>query len=209
MDLCVSELIIISLLSCSVVINHRQILAACSALDIVVGIRPGEDVYLAYLPLAHIMELMAEFSVISQGCTVCYADPRSLTTTGSYPIGALEEYSPTLMVGVPKIWDTIKKGILAKVQAGSPVAQFLVKTAFEWRNFALKNGFDTPLFKALVFKKFSKVVGGKLRCGLSGGGPCNAEVQDFIRTAFGIVFVQGYVSLNTVTVLRLWQNLDR
>jgi long-chain acyl-CoA synthetase len=30
------------------------------------------------------------------------------------------------------------------------------------------------------------------RFGLSGGGPLNWEVQDFIRTAFGIEFVQGY-----------------
>jgi long-chain acyl-CoA synthetase len=97
-------------------------------------------------------------------------------------------------VAVPKIWDVIRKGIEAKVAAGSPVAQFLVKTAFEWRGFALKHGFDTPLFKALVFKKFSKVTGGKLRYGLSGGGPLNLEVQEFVRAAFGIDIVQGYVS---------------
>lgn len=65
---------------------------------------------MAYLPLAHIMELMAEFTMISMGCAICYADPKSLTATGSYPIGALEAYSPTLMVAVPKIWDVIKKG---------------------------------------------------------------------------------------------------
>lgn len=176
-----------------VVISHRQIVAAAAAGEIALGVRPGDDVYLAYLPLAHIMELMAEFVMLSQGCTLCYADPKSLTTTGAYPIGALEQYSPTLMVAVPKIWDVIKKGIMAKVGAGSPVAQFLVKTALEWRSFALKHGFDTPLFKALVFKKFSKVVGGKLRLGVSGGGPCNGEVQEFIRAAFGITFVQGYV----------------
>ena len=67
------------------------------------------------------------------------------------------------MVAVPKIWDVIKKGIQAKVAAGSPVAAFLVKTAFEWRGFALKHGFDTPFFKALVFKKFAAVTGGNLR----------------------------------------------
>jgi long-chain acyl-CoA synthetase len=139
---------------------------------------------------------MAEFVMLSMGCTLCFADPKSLSATGAYPIGALEQYSPTLMVAVPKIWDTIKKGLLAKVALGSPVIQFLVKTAFEWRSFALKNGFDTPLFKALVFKKIKAGVGGKLRYALSGGGPLNEEVQDFIRTAFGVEFVQGYVSCN-------------
>jgi long-subunit acyl-CoA synthetase (AMP-forming) len=109
------------------------------------------------------MELMAEFVMLTQGCTMCYADPKSLTTTGAYPVGALEQFAPTLMVAVPKIWDVIKKGIQAKVAAGSPVAAFLVKTAFEWRSFAIRHGFDTPLFKALVFKKFAKVTGGNLR----------------------------------------------
>ena len=176
-----------------VIINHRQIVGACAAGEIALGIQKGKDVYLAYLPLAHIMELMAEFIMISMGCTLCYADPKSLTATGAYPVGALEQYSPTLMVAVPKIWDVIKKGIGAKVAAGSPVVQFLFKTAFEWRTFALKNGFDTPLFKALVFKKLKKAVGGNLRLGLSGGGPLNKEVQDFARTAFGIIMIQGYV----------------
>jgi long-chain acyl-CoA synthetase len=169
-----------------VVITHRQIVGSISAGDIMLGIKHGEDVYLAYLPLAHIMELMAEFVMIAFGCTLCYADPKSLTTTGAFPVGALELYSPTLMVAVPKIWDVIKKGIQAKVALASPLSQFLVKTAFEWRSFALRNGFDTPLFKALVFKKFSVVVGGKLRLGVSGGGPLNGEIQDFCRTAFGM-----------------------
>ena len=175
-------------------INHAQIVACCAAAEVSLAVEPGKDVYLGYLPLAHIMELMAEFMMVAVGCTICYADPKSLTATGAYPKGALEEYSPTVMVAVPKIWDTIKKGIQAKVAAGSPVAQFLVKTAFEWRNIALKNGFDTPLFKALVFKKFKAAVGGKLRFGLSGGGPLNEEVQDFVRCAFGIDICQGYVS---------------
>jgi len=146
-----------------VVITHRQIVSVIAAGEIALGIRPGEDVYLAYLPLAHILELMAEFIMLSDGCTMCYADPKSLTTTGAYPEGALAVYKPTVMAAVPKIWDVIKKGIEAKVGAGSPVAQFLVQTALEWRGFALTHGFDTPLFKALVFKKFAAVTGGRLR----------------------------------------------
>jgi long-chain acyl-CoA synthetase len=170
--------------------------------------RNGEDSYISYLPLAHILELMAEFIMISRGCTICYADPKSLTSTGSHPIGALEHYSPTLMASVPKIWDVIKKGISAKVAQSSPIAQFLVQTAFEARSFALMNGYDTPLFNALVFKKFKAVVGGKLRFGLSGGGPLNGEVQDFIRTCFGMIFVQGYVSRHTMMNKRHRQSLS-
>jgi len=175
-----------------VVVTHKNLLATVAGAIHSLGVRLGEDVYLGYLPLAHILELMAEFSMIGFGCQICYADPKTLTTTGAYPIGALEQYSPTIMAGVPKIWDVIKKGVQAKVAAGSPVAQFLVNTAVEWRTFCMSNGMDTPLFKALVFKKFAKVVGGRLRLAISGGGPLNTEVQLFVRTAFGCPLFQGY-----------------
>lgn len=189
-------------------ITHGQIVAASAAAEVRLGIQPGKDVYLAYLPLAHIMEMMAEFALLAKGCTLCYADPKSLTTKGAYPAGALEVYQPTLMVAVPKIWDVIKKGIEAKVAAGSAVKQYLVKVAFEWRTFALKNGFDAPFFKALVFKKISAATGGNLRAALSGGGPLNAEVQDFIRTAFGIEFVQGYGLTETCAGLTIQDTTD-
>mmetsp|Transcript_15724 Transcript_15724/g.28610 ORF Transcript_15724/g.28610 Transcript_15724/m.28610 type:complete len:722 (-) Transcript_15724:236-2401(-) len=175
-----------------VVITHANLVAIIASSEISLGIKEGSDVYLAYLPLAHILELMAEFIMISMGCTLCYADPKTLTATGAYPIGALEQYSPTMMAAVPKIWDVIKKGVQAKIAATSPVAQFLVNTAFEARTFAINHGYDTPLFNALVFKKFKKVVGGKLRLALSGGGPLNKDVQVFIRTCFGCPLFQGY-----------------
>jgi len=185
-----------------VVITHGQIMAAIASGVEVLNIHPG-SVYVAYLPLAHIMELMAEHAILSTGSQLCYADPKTLTTKGAYPIGALEQYSPTHLVAVPKIWDIIKKGVEAKVAAGSGVARFLVATAFQWRTFALKHGFDTPLFKALVFKKFSKVVGGKLQLGISGGGPLNAEVQVFTRTCFGIPLIQGYGLTETNAALTI------
>jgi len=183
-----------------VVVTHKNVVATtCFITDLI----HDEDTFVAYLPLAHIFELVAEFSCILMGVCICYADPRTLTTTGSYPVGALEQYRPTLMVGVPKIWDVIKKGVQAKVGAGSKVAQFLVATAFEQRAFARKLGFDTPLFNALVFKKFSKVVGGRLRLAVSGGGPLNADVQNFISTCFGIPMGQGYGLTETCAGLTL------
>jgi len=174
-----------------VVIQHSHVVAAITGINAGIPTMKG-DVYLGYLPLAHIMELVAELAMVHNGITICYADPKTLTVKGAYPTGALEEFAPTIMAGVPKIWDTIKKGVEMKVNASSPVAKFLVQTAFEAKTFAINHGYDTPLFNKLVFGKFSKVVGGRLRMALSGGGPCNAEVQVFIRTCFGCPLIQGY-----------------
>lgn len=48
-----------------VVVTHANIVAAIAAGQISLGIQEGEDFYLGYLPLAHILELMAEFCMIS------------------------------------------------------------------------------------------------------------------------------------------------
>ena len=176
-----------------VVITHGQMVAAAAALEIATYICP-EDTHLGYLPLAHIMELTAEITLMSKGAAICYADPKTLTAKGSFPKGALEAFAPTVLIAVPKIWDVIKKGVEGKIAASKPIAQFLVATAFQWRSFLNSYGMDTVLFKALVFKKFSVALGGKMNRALSGGGPLNLEVQSFIRTCFGIPLVQGYVS---------------
>jgi len=191
-----------------VVISHESIVACAAAGHRELKVIEGQDDYLAYLPLAHIMELMAEFCMIAVGCTLCYADPKSLSSTGAYPVGALEHYSPTVLIAVPKIWDTIKKGVESKIAAESAVKQYLVKTAMDAKRFARKHGFDTPLFNKLVFKKFKKAVGGKLRFCVSGGGPLNGEVQSFIQTCFSCSLVQGYGLTETCAGLTFQDDTD-
>jgi long-chain acyl-CoA synthetase len=181
-----------------VILTHQNILSVIASANEMFEVVVGEDVYLAYLPLAHILELFAELTLLAMGCTVCYADPKTLTSAGASPIGALEQFSPTLMAGVPKIWDIIKTSVERKISASPPIAKFLVKTALEARSFAISHGYDTPLFKWLVFNKFAKVVGGRLRASISGGGPLNSDIQVFIRTVFGCPLIQGYVSRLTI-----------
>lgn len=180
-----------------VVVTHKNVLATTSLMlelmrDVWEQNPDKEHRVAAFLPLAHIFELVAEFGSLGTGTCLCYCDPKTLTPAGAYPIGALEQYKPTFMIAVPKLWDVIKKGVQAKIGGESKVKQYLVNTAYESRMRAMKLGFDTPLFNALVFKKFSKVVGGELVLAASGGGPLNGDVQDFISTTFGCPLVQGY-----------------
>lgn len=193
-----------------VVVSHANMISTIAgAIPILAGSGDlAKDVYLGYLPLAHILELMAELSLLGCGGTIGYADPKTLTTAGSVPIGALEAFSPTMMAGVPKIWDVIKKGAEAKIKAASPVVQFLFKVAFEARSWAMARGCDSPFFAALVFKKFKGMVGGRLRLAVSGGGPLSPDVQIFIRTCFGCPLVQGYGLTETCAGLTIQHNDD-
>lgn len=190
-----------------VVVTHANLLSTVAGALISLGAKRS-DVYLGYLPLAHILELMAEFGMLGCGATICYADPKTLTQTGASPIGALEQFSPTIMAGVPKIWDVIKKGVQGKIGLAPPISQFLFAWAFTFRSKAMSNGFDSPLFSKLVFKKFSKVVGGRLRLAMSGGGPLNTEVQIFVRTCFGCPLFQGYGLTETCAGLSIQDSAD-
>ena len=55
----------------------------------------------------------------------------------------------------------------------------------------MKRGMDTPLFNALVFSKIKKITGGRLKLGVSGGGPCEKEVQEFVSATI-VPLLQGY-----------------
>ena len=189
-----------------VVVKHSAIVAGIAAAESKLPLFSTSK-YLGYLPLAHIFELMYEFACLSVGASIAYADPKSLLATGAYPAGALEVFAPTHMVAVPKIWDTIKKAIQAKVAASPPVAQVLVNTALQWRAAVTKIGLDTPLFNVLVFKKFKKLLGGSIEHAISGGGPLNGDVQNFLRVAFGIPLVQGYGLTETCAGLTI-QEVD-
>jgi long-chain acyl-CoA synthetase len=178
-----------------VVITHANVTASVADPEFVLDMLPT-DRYIAYLPLAHILEMVVEFFVISTGASLGYCDPKTMKE-------ALGIYKPTHMVGVPKIWDTIRKGVLGKIQAAGPLQQTIAETGMEWKAFCLSIGLDTPLFNALLFDKLKAAVGGELKWALSGGGPLGGDTQIFARVAFGFPLVQAYGLTESTAVVCL------
>ena len=143
------------------------------------------------------------------GAAVGYSDPKTISSKGAvrvmpdgslngeptgygnYPPGGIQEFAPTFMAAVPKIWDILKKGVESVVGKGSPVVKTLFVAAFAARSLALKQGRSSPLL-SLIFKKTYKMLGGRLKLCVSGGGPVSSEIQNFIRVAFKVNLVQGY-----------------
>eukprot|EP00286_Rhodomonas_abbreviata_P024796 CAMPEP_0181301956 /NCGR_PEP_ID=MMETSP1101-20121128/7706_1 /TAXON_ID=46948 /ORGANISM="Rhodomonas abbreviata, Strain Caron Lab Isolate" /LENGTH=751 /DNA_ID=CAMNT_0023407307 /DNA_START=32 /DNA_END=2287 /DNA_ORIENTATION=+ len=176
-----------------VLITHKALLGMCSGVvrHFDKAVVAGQELYSAFLPLAHIFELAAENSMLAIGAAIGYCDPRTLTISGAEPRGALEEFKPTFIAAVPKIWDIIKKGAEEKARAGSPLAAFLFQYAVASKIAAMQRGTDTPLFNALVFSKIKKVTGGRVKVAISGGGPLDKEVQQFISATICPI-LQGY-----------------
>ena len=97
-----------------VVLPHEALVTTVKGFFFVVNpTRPG-DIYLGYLPLAHILELLAEMTMLVQGIPVGYSSPNTMIDTSSKlkkgTKGDCTILRPTLMCAVPLVIDRIYKG---------------------------------------------------------------------------------------------------
>lgn len=147
---------------------------------------------LAYLPLAHVFEFVVENSCLFWGVTLGYASPRTLTDASVRNCkGDIKEFRPTLMTGVPAVWETIRKGILTKIKQSTPNAQAIFEKAYNTKAWFYERGLPAPLLDKLVFNKVKEQVGGRLRLVIAGGAPLSIETQKFLTLVMCPVLV-GY-----------------
>ena len=106
--------------------------------------------------------------------------------------GDIRELKPTVMVGVPQVWETIKKGIVNKVEAGGAVKSNMFWGAYAAKGFLLGSGLPgSGILDAIVFNKVKEATGGRLRICMNGGGPIAKETQRFISIAITPI-ISGY-----------------
>lgn len=177
-----------------VTIKHKAIVASVAGASSIVGdyIGPGDGL-LTYLPQAHIIEFVFENAALFWGTTMGYGSPKTLTDTSVRKCkGDILEFRPSILIGVPAVWETIRKGIVHKVNAGSVITRNLFWAALSMKNFLLSTGIPgIGLLDALVFKKVREATGGRLRICMSGGGPLARDTQRFISTSIAPL-ISGY-----------------
>ncbi|GMH17168.1 hypothetical protein Nepgr_019009 [Nepenthes gracilis] len=185
-----------------VMMTHRNILATVSAVMTIVPRLDKRDVYLAYLPLAHILELMAENIMVAIGCSIGYGSPLTLTDTSNKIKGGTKGdasvLQPTLLTAVPAILDRVRDGVRKKVDAKGGLSKKLFEFAYARRLAAINGswfgawGLEKLLWNFLVFRKIQAILGGRIRYMLSGGAPLSGDTQRFINICFGAPIGQGY-----------------
>jgi len=175
-----------------VMLSHRNLISCVAGSSMVMNVS-SEDTYLAALPLAHVLELVVETAIFSYGAAIGYGSAKTLTdATVRNCKGDLTELSPTLMAGVPLIWERIRKATLSKLEESSPIVRAIFWTAFKLRGYYLPVPFLQSILNLLVFNKFKDQLGGKMRLIISGGAALSKETHQFVRRCFNITFLQGY-----------------
>ncbi|XP_031345978.1 long-chain-fatty-acid--CoA ligase 4 isoform X5 [Photinus pyralis] len=178
-----------------VVIVHSNLVATLKAFSNAVTIR-DDDCLIAFLPLAHVFELLVESVCLCTGVAIGYSTPLTMIDSSSKikkgTKGDASVLRPTCMTSVPLILDRISKGIQEKVSKGSNVAKALFKFSYDYKTMWTRRGYSTPLVDKIVFSKIRQILGGRIRLVLSGGAPLSPDTHEQINTCLCISIVQGY-----------------
>lgn len=169
-----------------VLLKHKNIVAAVAGANITLGehMAPGER-FLAYLPLAHIIEFVFENAALYWGGVMGYGSPRTLTDQSVRKcLGDIRAFKPSIMVGVPAVWESVKKGIVNRVQNSGGLKSKIFWSAMHTKESLLFWGLPgANMLDYLVFNQIKEATGGNLRLVMNGGGPIAENTARFISLA--------------------------
>lgn len=190
-----------------VMLTHANFLSNFKACKSLIDV--GEtDVLLSFLPLSHVFErLGGHYVPLFSGAKIAYAESTFTVAQN------MQEVSPTVMLSVPRLYETMHDRVLRAVQAGSSLKQKI----FHWGvsvgsavSSKIQQG-EKPsallqmkqnIADKLVFAKLKAATGGQLRFFVSGGAALPQSIAEFFHAA-GILILEGYGLTETSPVISM------
>jgi len=177
-----------------VMLTHRNFTFMVSELlkTFELGVNDG---MLSVLPLHHTFEFATGLLVpLSRGAQITYLHD----LTGDAIASALKKGRVTAIVGVPALWDLMKRRVLQKFGDKSPLLETVLKGLIR-ANFELRSNTGIDL-GVLFFLPVHEGLGGRIRYLISDGSALSPDVfKTFYGLGFG--FYEGYGLTETAPVL--------
>ncbi len=190
-----------------VMLTHANFISNLEACKSLIDVSDA-DVLLSFLPLSHVFErLGGHYVPLSSGAKVAYAESTFTVAQN------MREVAPTVMLSVPRLYETMHDRILRAVQEGSPLKQKI----FHWGvsvgssvSSAIQKGrkpsailqLQQNIADKLVFAKLKAATGGRLRFFVSGGAALPQSIAEFFHAA-GILILEGYGLTETSPVISM------
>ncbi|NJQ02344.1 AMP-dependent synthetase/ligase [Streptomyces zingiberis] len=178
------------------VLTHRNFFAEAG--NVVERLRPlfrtGECSVLLFLPVAHVFGRLVQVAAVLAPIRLGHcADVKQLTEE-------LGSFRPTMVLGVPRVFEKVYNSARAKAQADGKGRIFdkAADTAI-----AYSRALDAPggpslrlrlahrVFDKLVYAKLRAALGGRARHAISGGAPLGERLGHFYR-GIGFTVLEGY-----------------
>ena len=177
-----------------VVLTHRQLLSSVQDVFPMLEVT-SEDRTLTFLPLSHVLGRLELWGHYYYGYTIGYA--RSIETLKK-DLGLIR---PTVLVGVPRIFEKIYFGITAQVEI-SKLKKYIFDRALDIGEDSQKlseqkkvpslfQALQKQLAHRLVYSPIKEKLGGQIRFAICGGAPLDSKIFAFFR-ACGITILEGY-----------------
>ena len=190
-----------------VMLTHANFISNLQACKSLIDINDA-DVLLSFLPLSHVFErLGGHYVPLFSGAKVAYAESTFTVAQN------MREVAPTVMLSVPRLYETMHDRILRAVQEGSSLKQKI----FHWGvsvgssvSSAIQKGkkpsailqLQQNIADKLVFAKLKAATGGRLRFFVSGGAALPQSIAEFFHAA-GILILEGYGLTETSPVISM------
>lgn len=161
-----------------VMLSFENIMANVTEVSVKIPILTGEQRIIALLPMHHVLPMVGTIvAPMFSGATVAI----SPSMASEDIIKTLQDNKITVIIGVPRLYSAIRKGIMDKVNA-SKIAKALFKLAQKVNN---------PSFSKKIFGTVHRKFGGHLRFMVSGGAALDPQIcSDFLTLGFDVL--EGY-----------------
>jgi long-chain acyl-CoA synthetase len=190
-----------------VMLTHNNFVSnATISLNEVKHLVDQNDTYLSFLPLSHSLEMTCGYYMpIVVGAKVVFAEDISKLMEN------FQEVRPTIINSVPRIYEKVHAGILAKVAESSgakkAIFNWAMKMAAKNLPYQCKSKPRTGLFAKqfnladkLVFSNLKKAIGlDRLRFAISGGGPLSVSDAEFF-IGMGMTILEGFGLTETTPI---------
>ncbi|WP_030909491.1 AMP-dependent synthetase/ligase [Streptomyces sp. NRRL F-5126] len=178
------------------VLTHRSFFAECGNIVERLGplFRTGDSSLLLFLPAAHVFGRIVQLACVMAPVKLgCLEDTKNLTDE-------LAAFRPTLVLGVPRVFEKVYNAARAKAYedgkgaifdraAGTAVAYSRALGTAQGPSFGLR--LRHRLFDRLVYGKLRAVLGGRGEYAISGGAPLGERLGHFFR-GIGFTVLEGY-----------------
>ena len=157
-----------------VMLSYDNLLVNIEAVSTDVKVYTNDDRVMVLLPLHHIFPLMGTLIIpLGVGGTIVFSP-----SMASEDIMATLQHGITIIIGVPRLYNLIRKGIRDKINK-SGIAKFLFKIAKK------KNSLS---FSRIIFGSVQRKFGGKIKYMVCGGAALDKEVaKDYLTLGFEIL----------------------
>jgi long-chain acyl-CoA synthetase len=162
-----------------------------------------EDSSISYLPLSHITARALDYAMFFNDAQVAYCPQFEKL------VAAMKEVRPTVLVGVPRVYEKIRHGVEQK-SAASPVKRKILAWAVEHGAHHWEESYDGKrpggligkLADTLVYGKIREAFGGRVKRFISGGAPLGIDTGKWFASV-GIAVLEGYGLTETSPVLAI------